>query len=145
MRVSLRLVTAAVLAIALAGGAGACGGTGGQGSTPVAPSPAPGNDSQPGVVTITITSNAGAQSFSPNPASIAQGQMVVWRNADSITHHVVLNDGSIDTGDLAPGASSAPMRWTEPAANYHCTIHPTMVGSVNTATDPPPDCSGQYC
>jgi hypothetical protein len=28
---------------------------------------------------------------------------------DSITHRVVLNDGSLDTGNLDPGASSQPM------------------------------------
>jgi plastocyanin len=49
-----------------------------------------------------------AQSFSPNPATLPAGQVVVWHNIDSITHRVVLNDGSLDTGNR-PGASSQPM------------------------------------
>ena len=50
----------------------------------------------------------GAQSFSPNPATLPAGQMIVWHNVDNVTHRVLLNDGSVDTGDLLPGASSRP-------------------------------------
>ena len=34
--------------------------------------------------------------FSPNPATLPAGQMVVWHNVDSVTHRVVLNNGSLD-------------------------------------------------
>ena len=60
-------------------------------------------------MTINVVAINGAQSFSPNPATLPAGQMVVWHNIDSVTHRVVLNNGSLDTGDLAPGASSQPM------------------------------------
>jgi plastocyanin len=96
-----------------------------------------------GPITIDVVAINGAQSFSPNPASIPAGQMVVWHNVDRITHHVVLNDGTVDTGDLAPGASSPPM--TIGGGQYHCTIHPVMVGSVNQDTAAPPVCLGGYC
>lgn len=95
--------------------------------------------------TISVLGEHGAQSFSPNPAGVAQGQNVVWRNNDSEIHHIVFNDGSLDTGDIAPGASSAVRRVNVNGANYHCSIHPTMVGSINQATGEPPPCSGQYC
>jgi plastocyanin len=76
------------------------------------------------------------QSFSPNPAPIQQGSLVVWQNADNIVHRIVMNDGSFDTGNIAPGASSGGMRLTSAGGGYHCTIHPTtMFGSINTATD----------
>jgi plastocyanin len=70
-----------------------------------------------------------AQSFSPNPAMIPAGQMVVWHNVDTITHGVVLDDPSIDTGNLDPGAFSSPM-FLEATGAYHCTIHPVMVGTI---------------
>ena len=35
--------------------------------------------------------------------------MVIWHNIDGVTHRVVLNNGSLDTGDLRPGASSQAM------------------------------------
>src|SRR5512145_67899 len=108
-----------------------CGGSGGYGgdATP-APTPTPGGSSN--VVTITITGVRGVQSFSPNPASCAQGQMVVFRNADTVTHRVILDDRSLDTGDIAPGASTQPLPLGAVSKSYHCPIHPNMVGSLNS-------------
>ena len=82
--------------------------------------------------------NLGANSFSPNPASVSQGAMVAWHNSDSTTHRIVLNDGSLDTGDIAPGASGPAKPLNVSGATYHCSIHPTMVGSLNVATNPSP-------
>ena len=79
-------------------------------------------------MTISVIGVDGTQSFSPNPATLPAGQMVVWHNIDSITHRVVLNDGSLDTGNLAPGASSQAMAIN--AGPYHCSIHPSMLGTI---------------
>jgi plastocyanin len=96
-------------------------------------------------MTITITGQNGGQSFSPNPAT-AGGQMVVFRNADSVVHRVVLNDASIDTGDIAPGATSRAVMMPGGGIHYHCSLHPAMVGAVNPeAGGAPPPCSGPYC
>lgn len=86
----------------------------------------------------------GAQSFSPNPAS-AGGQLVVFRNADTIAHRVLLNDGSIDTGDIAPGATSKVITMPVAGTNYHCSLHPDMVGAVSGTSGEPPKCEGPYC
>jgi plastocyanin len=94
---------------------------------PTSPAPAP---TPSGVVTINVVGINGAQSFSPNPASLPAGQIVVWHNVDSITHRVVLNDGTLDTGDLTPGASSQPMSINTGGGPYHCSIHPEMVGTI---------------
>lgn len=100
--------------------------------TPV-PAPAP-TPAPPGnVVTINVVGINGAQSFAPNPATLPAGQVVVWHNADSIIHRVVLNSGSIDTGDLTPGASSQPMAINTGGGAYHCSIHPSMVGTIVAA------------
>jgi hypothetical protein len=42
---------------------------------------------------------------------------------------VVLNDLSIDTGNLNPGAFSSPVL-LEATGAYHCRIHPVMVGTI---------------
>jgi plastocyanin len=55
--------------------------------------------------------------------------MVVWHNVDSITHRVIMDDRSIDTGNLDPGAFSSPMV-LRATGSYHCTIHPVMVGTI---------------
>jgi plastocyanin len=120
-----------VLALGLA--SSACSGSGyssGSTSSPAAPTPITSN----GIVTINVVAINGAQSFSPNPATLPAGQMVVWHNVNNTTHRVVLNDGSVDTGNLAPGASSQPMAIGAAVGQYHCSIHPEMIGSLNQDT-----------
>jgi plastocyanin len=95
--------------------------------------------------TITILGSNGTQAFTPNPANFG-GRMVVFKNNDSVTHHVVLNDNSGDTLDIAPGQTSREVRMPNSGANYHCTIHPGMIGSIAGANnEPPPACVDIYC
>ena len=96
------------------------------------------------VVTIGIVGERGAQSFSPNPATAA-GRRVVFKNNDSVVHRVQLNDLSIDTGDIQPGATSREVTMPATGTNYHCFLHPTMIGAVGAPAAPPPACTGQYC
>jgi len=111
----------AALSLSLAG----CGGYGD--SSPIAPS---GAETPPaGAVIINVVRENGAQSFSPNPATVPAGQLVSWHNVDTTTHHVVLNDGKLDSGNLSPGRYSAAMTLAAPGP-YHCTIHPDMVGTI---------------
>ena len=128
------LALTAILPIALATVSG-CGG----GSAPVSPTP-----TDAGPVTITIVGERGSQSFSPNPASAA-GRSVVFRNTDVVVHRVRLNDGSLDTGDIAPGATSRAVTMPASGTNYHCSLHTGMVGAVSAGAEPPPRCTGPYC
>jgi plastocyanin len=132
-------MNARIILLGLALAASACSGSDDSApSTPTAPTtpaaPSGGTSTGGGTTTttqtITITGINGSQSFSPNPASMG-GQMVVFRNTDSIVHRVVLNDNSVDTGNIAPGATSNPVMMPSSGGPYHCTLHPTMVGTVN--------------
>jgi plastocyanin len=127
----MRVFVAAMM-VAVSVSAWGCGGYKDAGGNPVAPTPQPTN----GVVTINVVLENGAQSFSPNPATLPGGQMVVWHNIDRVTHRVVLNNGSLDTGDLGPGASSQPMSINSAGGPYHCSIHPSMVGTIVQPTSP---------
>jgi plastocyanin len=80
-------------------------------------------------ITVEVLGINGARSFAPNPSTLPDGQLVIWHNMDIYTHHLVLDNGSVDTGDLRPGASSAPMPIGTPGS-YHCRIHPAMVGTI---------------
>jgi plastocyanin len=113
------------MALAIYLAASACGPA--KASGPTAPTP----PATSHLVTIDIAEVNGPYSFFPSPATIQSRQIVVWRNWDTVTHHLVFDDGSIDTGALAPGTLSQPMS-IGAAGNqsYHCTIHPTMVGTV---------------
>ena len=132
------------MAIAIALAAGACGGDGG-GGTPTSPSPSGGGGTSASVV-VNITTTAGSQSFNPNPASMATAGTVAWMNSDGAVHRIVANDGSFDTGDISPGATSRAITVPGIGANYHCSIHPAMIGAIGAAQgQPPPPCTGQYC
>ena len=127
----MRVFVATVM-VAVSLGTWGCG-SGGYGGSPGAPSPTPA-PSTSGVVTINIVAENGALSFSPNPATLPAGQTVVWHNVDNQTHRVVLNNGGVDTGNLGPGASSQAMTINTGGASYHCSIHPSMVGTIVPAT-----------
>ena len=110
------------------------------GSSPSSPSDTGGPQ-----VTVSIVGDRGNTSFSPNPA-VAAGRMVVFRNNDTVAHRVRLNDFSVDWGTIQPGATSAAFRMPGEGTNYHCQLHPTMIGAVAVSEDtPPPTCRGEYC
>jgi plastocyanin len=128
----MHLMKISVVMIGLAAASG-CGGS--------SSSTAPSSTSLP---TINIVGQNGAQAFSPNPASFA-GQQIVFKNNDSVAHHIVLNDGSIDIGDIAPGATSRAVTMPGAGTNYHCSTHPGMIGGISAASGTPPPCDGMYC
>ena len=129
--------------LAAAVGMWSCGGGSSSGTptAPTTPSPTPAPTSP--TVTINIVGSDGNKAYQPNPVVARTGDTLLFRNNDSTTHHVVMDDGSADLGDIAPGSSrSATLKGA--GSNYHCTIHPTMVGSVNGATAPEPPPSDGY-
>jgi plastocyanin len=140
----MQRVSTLALLVAAAAAAVSCGGGGG----PASPSPsAGGGGGTSATVTINITGQGGRLAFSPNPATVASGQVVVFKNNDIEAHHVMLDDGTVQTADIPPGGSSAPVAMgTSGSKTYHCTIHPGMVGGFNGAeAEPPPNCSQAYC
>jgi plastocyanin len=120
------LVAIGVVLIVAAGGCGGgVHGDGGDAMSMTSPSSA-------AAAIVTIVGQKGVLSFDPNPAPVAPGGLVVWRNTDAARHRIVMNDGSFDSGDIAPGGSSPAMRLGLSGGGYHCTIHPTMMyGSIN--------------
>ena len=121
------------IVVAICVASSACGPASQLDSAPTAPTPpAPSQ-----TVTIAIAEINGPYSFYPSPATIQVDQVIVLRNGDTVTHHLVFDDGSIDTGTLAPGTLSQPIPVGAGNRSYHCTIHPTMVGTVvvNSASE----------
>lgn len=82
-------------------------------------------------VTITITGMNGASSFSPSPDTVNVGQTVAWHNADATTHTATANGAAFNTGNISGGSTSAPITMsTAGSFPYHCSIHPTMTGTL---------------
>lgn len=119
-----------------------CGGGGGGSATPTSATPA---TSASSTVTANIVGARGSAAYSPNPIAARPGDTVVFRNADNQLHRIVLDNGSADLGDIAPGATSRGLTIaTSAELRFHCALHASMVGSINGTVAPEPPCVDQY-
>lgn len=83
----------------------------------------------------------GAAAFAPNPItiSLATKQTVRWGNSDytggsyggtGVDHTITSDSGVFGSGQIPP-RSSFSFTFTAPGTyGYHCSNHPTMVGTV---------------
>ncbi|HTE48988.1 MAG TPA: ice-binding family protein, partial [Candidatus Paceibacterota bacterium] len=69
--------------------------------------------------------------FDPSVLNVKTGTKVTWINNDTVPHTVTADSGSLfDSGILSPGQSFS-FKFTDlGTVNYHCTVHPSMTGSV---------------
>lgn len=74
--------------------------------------------------------------FNPDSLSVAAGDTVVWTNKmENMDHTATADDGSFDSGDIAPNGTFSHTFDTEGSVPYHCEIHPFMKAKVTvTAT-----------
>ncbi len=117
-----------MLAVALLALVTGCGGNN-YSSTPSTPSPTP----APSAATINIPAGGrtlGAAAYVPNPATVSQGAVVTWSNADSSTHDMVSDTGAFDSGRVAPNGSVTLTFATKGSFPYHCSLHPSMTGTI---------------
>src|SRR5436309_13653236 len=68
--------------------------------------------------------------FSNTSLSITSGATVTWTNNDATAHTVTADDGSFDSGNIAPGNSFTHTFSSMGTVNYHCTIHSMMKAAV---------------
>ena len=68
--------------------------------------------------------------FAPASLQATTGQTVTWVNHDQVQHTVTADDGSFDSGPIAPGASYTHTFQSAGTVAYHCTIHPQMKGTL---------------
>ncbi len=114
--------------VALAITASACGSTYSAPSAPTSMSSNTGGGAPVSIVmgASTLTTTA----FAPNTVTIAAGGSVTWTNNDTVTHTSTANNGSWNSGSIAPGGSFTATLTTPGSYTYHCAIHPGMVGTV---------------
>ena len=71
--------------------------------------------------------------FTPPQITVAKGGSVTWTNNDSITHTVVddlSGVGGPSSGDITPGQSYTFTFNKTGSFQYHCSIHPSMRGTI---------------
>ncbi|HKB20478.1 MAG TPA: cupredoxin domain-containing protein [Gaiellaceae bacterium] len=83
--------------------------------------------------TVLIKSTA----FTPKTVTINGGDTVTWRNADTVNHQVVANNGAFASGQIGPNRIYAKRIDTPGTYNYHDALHPTLKGTVKVTGAPP--------
>ena len=68
--------------------------------------------------------------FSVSSLSVKSGTTVTWTNNDQTTHTVTADDGSFDSGNIAPGGKFTHTFNAAGTIAYHCSIHSSMTAKV---------------
>jgi hypothetical protein len=70
--------------------------------------------------------------YSPNSVTVNVGDTVTWTNNDGVGH--TATGSGFDTGTISAGASKSVTFDAAGTFAYHCTIHPSMTGTVVVRT-----------
>ena len=87
------------------------------------------NGNQQPVLTTNVSLRNNA--FSPRAIQVSPGVTVDFTNNDGTPHNVIFSSASIDGAtDFSAGSRAIVMPVAPGTYAYHCTIHPSMTGSV---------------
>jgi plastocyanin len=75
--------------------------------------------------------NVQYSAYGPSQLDVLPGTTVVWSNESSRTHTVTAYDGTFDSGHLEPGAHFRVTFARPGAYQYHCSIHPSILGEID--------------
>ena len=128
----MRTARLAALTVALVLVGAACAGS--PAATPSAPASVP-PEASAAPSPATPATNGSAVSitdfaFQPAAITVAVGTTVTWTNNDSASHTITADDGSFTSDTLATGATFSHTFDTAGTVTYHCSIHPSMTGTV---------------
>jgi len=116
---------AGLLAVALVLTTAACSSSSSSSSSSTATSPAAGGGGN--TATITVANFA----FDPSSVDVSSGKVTLTvTNNDTTEHTFTLDDGSSDTPLPAGKTETISLNLTQ-TVGWHCTIHPTMKGTLN--------------
>lgn len=128
---SVSLCVLLVLAAALVGCSGGSSGGASSGAGSSAPPAADGGASSGGTAqtghALVVISDF---KFTPAAVTVKAGTPVVWENKGQVAHTVTLDDGSVSSPQIAPGATVTHIFKTPGTFGYHCSIHRQMKGTI---------------
>jgi plastocyanin len=80
-----------------------------------------------GTTIVTISGNQ----FAPSNVTVRAGNAVYFKNADTTSHRIMLDDRRFDTSDIAPGALGCGVILNEAGTySYHDVNMPSMTGTI---------------
>jgi len=82
----------------------------------------------------TYTIDVDYPDFTPDFLLIEVGDTVTWVSTDTLPHTVTSNNGSWAELDLPAGGSASHTFTAVGTYTYHCSLHPTMTGTVEVVT-----------
>jgi len=71
--------------------------------------------------------------YSPTPLVAKVGDTITVKNVDSTAHTLTADDSSVDTGNLAAGATTTIKVAKSGQLTYYCRIHNYMKGVVQVS------------
>jgi plastocyanin len=109
-----------------------------------APSPQQGTPVRGGVETVDTqqqraaadtnaqTDNVEIQSFAFSPATLTvkRGTTVIWTQMDSTPHTIMSDAGIFKSAELSKGQTYSNLFKDAGTFTYHCSIHPSMTGTI---------------
>ena len=127
---SLRVIITAVVVLS----AVACGSDYSSPPTSPSPSPSPAPNPAPGPsASITIPVGAerlGNRAFTPPDLNIEAGTTVTWMNTDRESHTSTSDAAGWNSGTVGAGQQFSFTFQNAGRFTYHCSLHPSMVGTV---------------
>jgi plastocyanin len=72
----------------------------------------------------------GNRAYAPDTLNVAVGTTVTWMNTDSVSHTSTSNATGWNSGIVGPGGQFSFAFQAAGSFQYHCAIHPGMVGTV---------------
>lgn len=97
-------------------------------SNPMSPNPNP--NPGPGMSAVNISGFA----FVPSSITVKVGDKVTWTNKDNTAHTVTSDNGGFtSSGTLAQNQTYSVTFGMAGTFPYHCSIHPTMTGTVTVS------------
>jgi len=86
-----------------------------------------------GVVPTTAAIGIADLAFEPSTLTVASGTTTITvTNSDTVTHTFTLDDDSVDE-TIEPGQSVDVSVDLTASTGFHCTIHPSMTGTLQVA------------
>lgn len=68
--------------------------------------------------------------YAPAVVTANVGDTIVWKNTDIVSHTVTAEDGSFNSGKIAPGTTWKLVAKKRGTHAYRCTPHPNMHGTL---------------